>query len=344
MRQLSLIVTALVVLVLLGGAVAVYAYDSARDDLVADGVSAGGVDIGGLRADEARERLEKELARPLARPLWIRHGSERVRLSAKRARLTADIEGMLQEALEKSRDGNVLSRTIRDLKGDELHAELPPRVSYSKKAVKRLVSSIAMRVNRKPVNAEVAYSGTGVSTVPSKTGTALQARRLERSIAAQLVLPNGRREVRARTRVVQPKTTTDELASKYPTFLTISRDSKQLKLYQNLQLVRTYTVAIGRAGFETPAGLYNIQNKAVNVAWQVPEWGGKLAGQTIPGGAPNNPLKARWLGIYDGAGIHGTEDTGSLGTAASHGCIRMAIPDVIELYDKVAVGSPVYIA
>ena len=67
-------------------------------------------------------------------------------------------------------------------------------------------------------------------------------------------------------------------------------------------------------------------------------------GPTIPGGAPNNPLKARWLGIYAGAGIHGTDDVGSIGSAASHGCIRMRIPDVEELYDEVPVNAPVYIS
>ena len=99
-------------------------------------------------------------------------------------------------------------------------------------------------------------------------------------------------------------------------------------------------------GLETPAGLYNIANKAVNPAWSVPnsDWAGSLAGQVIPGGTPQNPLKARWMGIYAGAGIHGTDATGSIGTAASHGCIRMLIPDVIELYDQVDVGAPVYIA
>ena len=49
------------------------------------------------------------------------------------------------------------------------------------------------------------------------------------------------------------------------------------------------------------------------------------------------------MGIYDGAGIHGTDDVGSLGRAASHGCVRMAVPDVIELYDQVDVGTPIYI-
>ena len=49
------------------------------------------------------------------------------------------------------------------------------------------------------------------------------------------------------------------------------------------------------------------------------------------------------MGIYAGAGIHGTDDVGSLGTAASHGCVRMSVPDVIELYDQVDVGTPIYI-
>jgi lipoprotein-anchoring transpeptidase ErfK/SrfK len=104
-------------------------------------------------------------------------------------------------------------------------------------------------------------------------------------------------------------------------------------------------VAVGKQGLETPAGLYHIQNKGVNVPWNVPNssWAGSLAGTTVPGGAPDNPLKARWLGVFDGAGIHGTDQVGSLGTAASHGCVRMAIPDVVELYPQVPVQAPMYI-
>ena len=88
-----------------------------------------------------------------------------------------------------------------------------------------------------------------------------------------------------------------------------------------------------------------MQNKAVNPAWHVPNsaWAGKLAGQTIPAGDPGNPIKARWLGIFDGAGIHGTDAVGSIGTAASHGCIRMRIPDAEWLFDHVSIGTPVFI-
>ena len=125
----------------------------------------------------------------------------------------------------------------------------------------------------------------------------------------------------------------------------VERGAFRLKLYKDLKLKKTYPIAVGQVGLETPAGLYNIQNKAVNAAWSVPNsaWAGDLAGQVVPGGAPNNPLKARWMGIFDGAGIHGTDQVGSLGSAASHGCVRMAIPDVIELYDQVKVQTPVYI-
>ena len=78
------------------------------------------------------------------------------------------------------------------------------------------------------------------------------------------------------------------------------------------------------------------------MAWRIPLFDTQFGAEELE--AVQRPLKARWLGIYDGAGIHGTDDIGSLGSAASHGCIRMAVPDVIELYDEVAVQTPIYIA
>jgi lipoprotein-anchoring transpeptidase ErfK/SrfK len=151
--------------------------------------------------------------------------------------------------------------------------------------------------------------------------------------------------VTAQVDEVQPEVTTAELAEQYPTYLTVDRSSFQLRLWEDLELTKTYTIAVGAVGFDTPAGVYNIQNKAVDPAWSVPnsDWAGDLAGTVVPGGSPENPLKARWMGIFDGAGIHGTDDVGSLGSAASHGCVRMAVPDVIELYDQVDVGTPIYI-
>ncbi len=148
-------------------------------------------------------------------------------------------------------------------------------------------------------------------------------------------------------RKVEPKVTTDELAKKYPTVVIVSRGTFQLKLFHDLKPVKTYKIAVGRQGLETPTGLYTVQDKQINPSWYVPNspWAGKLAGKVIPPG-PSDPLKARWIGIQGGAGIHGVDPSeyGSLGSAASHGCVRMRISDVIELYDRVPMGTPIYIA
>lgn len=69
-------------------------------------------------------------------------------------------------------------------------------------------------------------------------------------------------------------------------------------------------------------------------------------GTVVPGGITANPLKARWMGIFDGAGIHGIDPSlyGTIGSAASHGCVRnTGSPDVIDLYDRVPVSTPIYI-
>ena len=70
-----------------------------------------------------------------------------------------------------------------------------------------------------------------------------------------------------------------------------------------------------------------------------------LAGTVVPPG-PSDPLKARFMSFEGGAGIHGIDPSeySSIGQDASHGCVRMRIPDVIALYDKTPVGTPVYIA
>ena len=197
------------------------------------------------------------------------------------------------------------------------------------------------------VDASVDLEHGDVTPQPSKNGRRLLARRLKRELRNRLLDVGGVKRVKAEIEVVKPKVTTAELAEKYPAILFVNRSGFQLTLYKGLKLAKTYGIAVGQVGLETPAGLYHIQNKAVNPAWTMPnsDWVAPAdRGKVVPGGTPENPLKARWLGIFAGAGIHGTDATSSIGTAASHGCIRMLIPDVIELYDQVPVGAPIYIA
>jgi hypothetical protein len=346
-RQKSFILLAVFLVAMLVGAIGVYAYDASRDDLIADGITAGGVHVGGMRAAEARVAIDDQLAAPLRKPLVVKYHGRRFRLTAADARLRVAAERMVQEALEKSRDGNVISRTVRELTGDDPEeATLPARISFSRGAVDDLVKKVEGALNRPARDADITFSGTSLGTVEGQDGIAVRADKLRRAIRSELVLASADRVVEVSTRVLKPEVTGAELASKYPYVITVNRPSFELRFWKNLKLVKTYPIAVGQVGLETPAGLYHIQDKQVDPAWHVPnsDWAGDLAGKVIPGGTAENPLKARWMGIYNGAGIHGTDAVSSLGSAASHGCIRMAIPDVVELYDQVPVATPVYIA
>jgi lipoprotein-anchoring transpeptidase ErfK/SrfK len=331
-------------LAVVSGAVAAYAYDSSRDDLIAEGVVVAGVDVGGMRVDEARRAVARSLEEPLGQPISVARAGRRFNLSAQDAGVRADVGGMVDEAHEQSRDGNIFTRVTRDLGGGEENVRVAARISYDEEAVNGLVARVEKAMNRPAKDADVEFPS--LERVESKRGLKVRAARLERRIGAALAEPGADRRLRIPAKRIKPKVTTAELEEKYPVVLVADRSNFQLHLYERLDLTRSYTVAVGALGFDTPAGLYHIQNKAVNPAWSVPDsdWAGSLAGTVVPGGVPENPLKARWLGIFDGAGIHGTDVTSSLGTAASHGCIRMAIPEVIELYDKVPVGAPIYIA
>jgi lipoprotein-anchoring transpeptidase ErfK/SrfK len=343
MRQRSFIAVGVMVFLLIAGAVSAYAYDSSRDDKIAEGVSIAGTDVGGMKASQARAAVRRDLAVQLRQPVVVSHRSRNFKLSAQDAELRADVDGMVAEALSASREGNVVSRTWRDVTGGEVDKQVPARVTYSRAAVQALVSRVSKAIDRPARDAKVAFPS--LREVKEQNGRTVQAASLQRSVDRALAEPGTKREVEAPVAVVKPKVTRASLADRYPTLLIVDRNTFHLNLYKRLKLAKSYTVAIGAQGFDTPAGLYHIQNKAVNPAWSVPKaaWAGSLGGTVVPGGTPDNPLKARWLGIFNGAGIHGTDEVGSLGHAASHGCVRMGISDVIDLYPRVPVGAPIYI-
>ena len=347
MRSRSLAIAAVLVVALLAGAGGVYAYDRDHEGTIAEGVRVNGVDVGGLTAPRAREKLRSELLEPLDRPVYARYEGRKFTLTPRQAAVGVDIDGSVQRALARSREGTMLTRTWREVRGERLRADLDAKITFSRPAVRRLVRRVQKRLERPAVDATVDLKSGSVDPRPSREGLAVRSARLRRDIERELLDSGERRVARVRTRVVEPKVTTAELADKYPAVLVVNRGAFKLTLYKNLKPVKTYGIAVGQVGLETPAGLYSIQNKAVDPAWTMPDsdWVAPAdRGKVVPGGTPQNPLKARWLGVYDGVGVHGTDVESSIGTAASHGCIRMRIPEVIELYDQVPVGAPIYIA
>lgn len=324
-------------------AVGAYAVDRANSDKIADGVRVGDVNVGGMSTDQARKRLRARVAKPVEKPVTVTFEGTHYTLSPERLQLRADVDGMVDAALDASRDGDLPTRVWRYATGGSVDREIAPQIAYSASALDEFVSQVADEVNRPARDASVAPSPTSLNPVPPQDGVTVRADQLRARIRSAIDRP-GRRTVRAPVETVKPDVTTDELAQQYPTYITIDRGGFQLRLWKDLELVKTYTIAVGQVGLETPAGTYTINDKQVNPSWHVPnsDWAGDLAGQVIPPG-PDNPLQARWMGFFDGAGIHGTNDVGSLGSAASHGCVRMAVPDVIELYDQVPLGTPIYI-
>jgi lipoprotein-anchoring transpeptidase ErfK/SrfK len=342
------VLIALVALVVLGLllAVGVWAYDDAQKDQIAPGVKVGGVDIGGRDADSARKIIKRQVVAPLQQPVVVSYQGKDYTLSPNQLHETADVDGMVQEAIDRSRQGNILDRVTRYASGGDVNADLAPRVSYDKGAVKDFVNQLAAGVDQDPADASVVPSdgGAKLQKRAGQAGLAVEKGPTTKAIYAAAQSPGSHQTVRPVVKQTKPEVTTKDLPRAYARYIVINRSSFTLRFFHHLRLERSYTVAVGQQGLETPAGLYHAQDKQVDPSWHVPNsaWAGSLAGQVIPPG-PADPLKARWIGIFNGAGIHGTDEVSSLGHAFSHGCVRMAIPDVIDLYDRVQVGDPIYI-
>jgi lipoprotein-anchoring transpeptidase ErfK/SrfK len=349
MRNRSFILIAALLGVLLAGAAGTYAYDRSGRDTIAKGVRVAGVDLGGLNASRARARLEQEYLTRLRQPIVVHHGDLTFRLTSRESRVAASLTTLVDQALAEGRQDSIVSRTWRRLTGESVDADIVPKASFDTSASVRLVDRVRAAIDRPAADADISFSVAGIATKPSHDGLAVQAHELHAEIDRAIVDPHADHTLVAQTRTVPPAVSTAQLADTYDTVLIVERSKFKLALYKHLKLAKTYDIAVGKVGLETPAGLYHIQNKAVNPAWTKPnsDWVKKSErGDVVPGGTPENPLKARWLGIFDGAGIHGIDPSeyGSIGHAASHGCVRMRIPDVIDLYPRVPVGAPIYIA
>ena len=189
---------------------------------------------------------------PLKRPVVVRALGKRYRLTPARAEVGVDIDGSVHAALERSRDGSVLTRTWRGIRGKPVGAELDLDITYSKAAIARLVTRVSKAVDEPAVDASVDLENGDVAPQASKEGRRLLARKLKRQVRRSLLDTGDDKTVLARTEVVKPKVTTEELAAEYPAILVVNRSAFQLTLYKDLKLVKTYGIAVGQVGLETP--------------------------------------------------------------------------------------------
>jgi lipoprotein-anchoring transpeptidase ErfK/SrfK len=293
------------------------------------GISAAGVDLSGMTVEQAAATLDQQLAPRLQGDMILGAAGVPWKLPMAEAQLKLDSVRTAKRALYAKAGVTTV----------------PPAISHSRAAVRAFVERVSAKVRKAPRDATIKITVRHIFREKSHNGRVLPIDATRKAIDAQIDDPAAPRKVHAALRRVKPKVTFTNLSRVYNTVLTIDRQNFKLRLFKGLKFSKSYGIAVGMAGLDTPAGRYAIQNKQVNPAWHVPNsaWAGSLAGQVIPGGAANNPLRARWLGIANGVGIHGTAEDWSIGTRASHGCIRMHVSDVIDLYPRVPVGSPVLI-
>lgn len=341
-----------IVLVVLAVALPVVAFGSLAaaagraSDRIAPGISIHGIPVGDLSGVEAKQRLTERVRTPAQRPVTVRVGDKRVlRLSADQAGVRMDLAGAVAETQRVGEQGGLLTRGWRELTGGEINRDVALSVRYDRAAVSAFVKRIRDKVRKRPVDASLDIDVSDVRVQEGRNGRQLSgASRLEKDILATLGDPAGKREFRASTEGVRPRISGNEIYDRQPVAVTISKKERTVRVFRRGELVKTYRVAIGSKQYPTPEGLFSVQTKQVDPVWNVPNssWAGSLAGQTIPAGDPRNPLKARWIGFNGGVGFHGSGQTS--GGATSHGCIRMIPREVIDLYERVDMGTPVLVS
>ncbi len=297
---------------------------------IAPGVTAGGIDVAGLTVLQAAQKLKAEATPALqaAEPVVLG-------VAGKPWTLTLDQAGLKVNGTRTARAAIKLTAP----------ADVPLVTTHDPEAVERFVAGIAAKVGRSPRNATLRITLRKMVVRRARTGRGLDQPRARRLVTAALV-PGAERTLHQRLTILRAPVNADDIRRQNSTVITIDKSSFRLRLFKNLKFSKSYGVATGQPAYPTPSGRFSIVNKQVNPTWSVPNspWAGELQGTTVAGGTAANPLKARWMGIVNGIGIHGTGEESSIGTRASHGCLRMRVAEVIELYKRVPVGTPVLIA
>jgi hypothetical protein len=334
------ILLAVVVLLMLPAAAAAPAPTPtpAPEPVIPPGAHAAGLHVGGLTLSQAAAAVDQAFAARLAEPIEVRVAGHRSKLSPAAVDLVFD-------PLKTARRANSAARQTPPAPDGTYPVDVPLHVTYDGAKLAAFTVAVDRRSMVRRRSAKLTMTVRRMRLRRAVMGWSIAEKALAAALDPLLADPHAVRIMRFERERVHPKVNANDLRRRHRTVVTIDRAHFKLRLFKNLKLRRTYGIAVGAPGYETPTGRFSIRNKAVNPAWSAPDepWAGAYRNEVVAGGSPENPLKARWLGIVGGVGIHGTADTWSIGTRASHGCIRMTVPDVVALYPRVPVGTPVLI-
>jgi lipoprotein-anchoring transpeptidase ErfK/SrfK len=288
--------------------------------LIQPGVTIGGLLVGGLTGPEARALVQERFEKPLT---LVVSPTRKLRVEPTELGAAAQVLKAVKTAVRVRTPGFAV----------------PLSVEVNHRKLDRYLADLAKTTDHEPVDASLVLRRFRPVAKKSKPGV-----RLKQVIASQRLSLAIRKHERAPFALpfeeLRPKVTESDLGK----VIVIKRESRTLLYYSGTKLKRTFRVATGQSSYPTPIGEYEIVTKQRNPWWYPPQGSDWAAGkEPVPPG-PGNPLGTRWMGISAPyVGIHGTPDAASIGYSASHGCVRMLIPQVEWLFEQVDVGTPVFI-
>jgi lipoprotein-anchoring transpeptidase ErfK/SrfK len=341
-RAAWIVLISVLVLVAMAGSAAYagYRYEQNRSARILPGVRIAGIDVSGMTRLEAERALEPSVAQILNREIQVDAGGKTWHLTAEQLGTSVDVSRALDQAFLLSSQMSWTSRLTHRLLDHPLDKGFDIVVAYQDSVVAGFVKSVARAVHSSPATASLDFVDGRLVVQHSRAGRALVSKPAVLSVMD--ALRDGVDSVALDTKPLRPPVTDDTLGMT----IIVRISQNRLYLYDGLKLEKTYPVATAKPGFTTPIGHWTIVNKRINPTWVNPAkdtWGADEPDFIPPG--PDNPLGTRALDLdASGIRIHGTPDDASVGTYASHGCIRMHIPDSEDLFGRVSVGTPVIIA
>lgn len=294
-----------------------------------------GVDVGGLRVEQAVARVREKVEAPLHRPVTLTVDEFEVQTSPWELGYRVDVPAAVHRAMGARRSGNVLSRVSSQLFASGAAPFLEVRPVWGPGKLDEVLAAAGEVVGTAPKDADIDISTGWVKMVPEKAGKEIDVEASRQAVMDGVLL--GDSTVRLVARPVKPAAGED--LSKV---ILIRAGENKLYLYENGRIVKSWPVATGAPGYLTPEGVWRITQKIVNPSWHNPgsAWARGLPKVIGPG--PNNPLGTKALRLDAPAIlIHATANRGSIGYSESHGCIRMTEEDEAELFSLVGVGTRV---
>jgi lipoprotein-anchoring transpeptidase ErfK/SrfK len=334
-----LIVTALAAALVVAGSVAATARVTGTSNRILQGVRIDGVDVGGMTREQALDAVRRHVAPALHSKLTVVARGRRFEVTPSRLGRRPEVAQTVDRALDGPRLSWPADAWYRTT-GRSVDYAIPVGYSDSSAQVASFVDAVAARVDTRARDASIRLVDGKLQVRHAHTGWAVDRAAGERMVAGALAAGRSA-TIALPVRRQRPRTADADAGMT----ITIDLTANRLTLYQSMKVVKRYPVATGQAGFPTPTGTWKVMSKIVNPSWHNPAPNGWGAGAplVIPPG-PGNPLGTRALAL-NAAGIliHGSYASGSIGSYASHGCIRMHIWDAEELYPRVPVGSQVLI-